>query len=415
VLTPFVKRLIGNAAGLVLRRPIRLEGGDPWWRETFRYDVDGDGTSLDQFAKKRLEMALTYGHCNMMIDAPARDAATAADELTPLRPYFVPIDPWQVLGWRRESDAPGARLIMFRYQEEMKTPVGPFGEEYTTVARVITPGGYSIYKNYDDPVKTGTFGLDYVPIIGIYADREGFQCSTPPLADVARLNITHYQRLADLLHSLHIAAIGLLVLEDYDGEEGVTGLSYAIKMATGSRAYWVTCDAGSFVAQADSLDRLENQMSHLGVTKLLGQKFVAESADAKRIDQQQANSVLAVVALELENALNQAFQMAADYNGMEPPVVSIDKDFDFYRLLGQDVSVLGDLEQNGQLTTGTFLKILRHGEWMPEEVDLANEEAEIKRLKEEARRVMLDAAEGQGDAGDGSADSSGSGSAADSD
>jgi hypothetical protein len=391
VLTPFVRRLIGNAAGLVLRREIHLEGGDPYWDEVFRYDVDGDGTSLDQFAKKRLEVALTYGHCNMMVDAPPNTAQNHAEEANlDLRPYFVPIDPWQVLGWRRESERPGAPLTMFRYMEEMKLNEGLFGEDYETVARVIGPGTFTVYKDHDTVVDSGTFGLDYVPIIPIYADREGFQCSSPPLADVARLNITHYQRLADLLHSLHIAAIGLLVLEDYDGEEGVTGLSYAIRMNSGSKAYWVSCDSGSFVAQADALDRLENQMSHLGVTKLLGQKFVAESADAKRIDQQQANSVMATVSLELENALNQAFRTAGEYAGLEPPEVVIDKDFDFYRLLGQDVSVLGELENNGQIRTSTFLKILRSGEWVPDSVDLVEEEEAVKALKEQAKRDMME-------------------------
>ena len=47
-------------------------------------------------------------------------------------------------------------------------------------------------------------------------------------------------------------------------------------------------------------------MSTLGVTKLFGQKFVAESAEAKRIDQAQSNSVLAIISQELESALNQA-------------------------------------------------------------------------------------------------------------
>ena len=392
VLTPFTKRLISNAAGLVLRRPIHLEGGDPWWEETFRRDVDGDGTSLDQFAKKRLEVALGYGVGYMMVDAPRNQAQNGGEELeSENRPYFVQIDPWQVLGWRRESDKPGAPLEMFRYQEEMKTNEGLYGEEWEMVARVIGPGAYSVFKDYNTPIDAGTFDLDYVPVIPIYGEREGFMTGTPPLADVGRLNVTHYQRMADLLHALHIAAIGLLVLEDYDGEEGVTGLSYAIRMATGSKAYWVPCDAGSFEAQASALERLENQMSHLGVTKLLGQKFVAESADAKRIDQQQANSVLAVVSLELENALNHAFEIAAEYKGIEPPKVVIDKDFDFYRLLGQDVSVLGDLEANGQIRTSTFLRIMRHGEWMPNEIDLQEEEAAVKQLKAEKERAMLEA------------------------
>lgn len=390
VLAPFTKRLIHNAAGMVLRRRVQLEGGDPYWEEEFRKDVDGDGTSLDQYAKKRLEVALTYGMSSLIVDAQARESTSGADELQPLRPYFVPVDPWQYLGSRRESDAPGAPLTMFRYQEERKTDAGKYGEEYVPIARIISPGTFEVFEaDKQERVESGNFALNYVPLVNIYAEREGFLCSSPPLADVAHLNIAHYRRLADLLHSLHIAAIGLLVLEDYEGTEGVTGLNYAIKMNPNTKAYWVECDAGSFVAQSELLDRLENEISHLGVTKLLGQKFVAESADAKRIDQQQANCVLAVAAMELEAALNDAFRMASEYNGLEPPKVIISRDFDFYRLLGQDVSVLSELEDKGQITTELFHKILFHGEWIPEDVDLKQLLENVKKLKEEVKRDML--------------------------
>lgn len=390
VLAPFTKRLIHNAAGMVLRRRVQLEGGDPYWEEEFRKDVDGDGTSLDQYAKKRLEVALTYGMSSLIVDAPKRAAESGDDELKPLRPYFVPVDPWQYLGSRRESDSPGAPLTMFRYQEERKTAKGEYGEEYVPIARVISPGSYKVFEaDKQESIESDNLALDYVPLVNIYAEREGFLCASPPLSDVAHLNIAHYRRLADLLHSLHIAAIGLLVLEDYEGNEGVTGLNYAIKMNPNTKAYWVECDAGSFVAQSELLDRLENEISHLGVTKLLGQKFVAESADAKRIDQQQANCVLAVAAMELEAALNDAFRMASEYNGLEPPKVIISRDFDFYRLLGQDVSVLSDLEDKGQITTELFHKILFHGEWIPEDVDLKQLLENVEKLKKEAQRAML--------------------------
>lgn len=390
VLAPFTKRLIHNAAGMVLRRSIRLEGGDPYWQDEFRKDVDGDGTSLDQYAMKRLEVALGYGMSSIIVDARKKEAASGADEIEKPRPYFVPVDPWQYLGNRRESDDPGAKLEMFRYQEERKTNQGLFGEEYVTIARVIEPGRYRVFEADEAaPIEDQEFALDYVPLVNIYTEREGYLCASPPLADVAHLNIAHYRRLADLLHSLHIAAIGLLVLEEYEGNEAATGLNYAISMLRGTKAYWVQCDSGSFAAQAELLDRLENEISHLGVTKLLGQKFVAESADAKRIDQQQANCVLAVAAIELEAGLNEAFRIASEYNGKEPPKVVISRDFDFYRLLGQDVSVLADLETNGQITTELFHKILFHGEWIPEDVDLKTLLTDVKALKEQAKRDML--------------------------
>jgi hypothetical protein len=114
-------------------------------------------------------------------------------------------------------------------------------------------------------------------------------------------------------------------------------------------------------------------MSTLGITKLFGQKFVAESAEAKRIDQAQSNSVLAIISQELESSLNQAFNLAAQYVGLEPPTITIDRDFDYYRLIGQDVSVLAQLNQAGKISDETLLKILQHGEILPEDVKIADE------------------------------------------
>ena len=114
-------------------------------------------------------------------------------------------------------------------------------------------------------------------------------------------------------------------------------------------------------------------MSTLGVTKLFGQKFVAESAEAKRIDQAQSNSVLSIISQELESALNQAFSFAAQYVGMEPPKITIDRDFDYYRLIGQDVSVLAQLNQMGKITDAMLLEILRRGEILPDNVKIEDE------------------------------------------
>jgi hypothetical protein len=121
------------------------------------------------------------------------------------------------------------------------------------------------------------------------------------------------------------------------------------------------------------LQSLEQQMSTLGVTKLFGQKFVAESAEAKRIDQAQSNSVLSIISQELESALNQAFSFAAQYVGMEPPEITIDRDFDYYRLIGQDVSVLAQLNQMGKISDTMLLEILRRGEILPDNVNIEDE------------------------------------------
>ncbi|MGA1129927.1 MAG: DUF4055 domain-containing protein, partial [Chthoniobacterales bacterium] len=126
------------------------------------------------------------------------------------------------------------------------------------------------------------------------------------------------------------------------------------------------------------------QMSTLGVTKLFGQKFVAESAEAKRIDQAQSNSVLSIISQELESALNQAFTFAAQYVGVEPPEVHIDRDFDYYRLIGQDVSVLAQLNQMGKISDAMLLDILRRGEILP---DTTNIESELEAMGKSALEI----------------------------
>jgi hypothetical protein len=131
------------------------------------------------------------------------------------------------------------------------------------------------------------------------------------------------------------------------------------------------------------LQSLESQMSTLGVTKLFGQKFVAESAEAKRIDQAQSNSVLSIISQELESALNQAFSFAAQYVGMEPPEIKIDRDFDYYRLIGQDVSVLAQLNQMGKISDAMLLEILRRGEILPDTVNIEDEMEAVGRMATE--------------------------------
>ena len=394
VLSPYTVRLIENAAGLVLRRPIKIEGPDYW--EEFSSNVDGLGSSINEYARGALVSALTYGHSGILVDYPPDPGVQTLAEERALgrRPYFTNIDAYQIWGWRQESTLPSSPLTQIRLHQWTTIPEGEYGEERVEQIRVIRPNSYQLFqrggttttRNETVPIDSGPLPLGQIPFVPIYTNRLGMLTSSPPLIDIANLNITHYQRQADLIHALHIAAMPILVLEGWDDEASTSvGVNYALAMQPGNKAYYVGADSSSFDAQQTELSALESQMSTLGVTKLLGQKFVAESADAKRIDQAQANSVLAIISMELESALQQAYDMAAQYVGIEPPTVTLERDFDFYRLLGQDISVLGDLARDGLLTNDGFLKILRQGEILPDTVDFDSELASIERLSAERR------------------------------
>ena len=256
---------------------------------------------------------------------------------------------------------------------------------------MIYPGRYETW-NTEGRIFSGRYSLDRIPLVPIYSNRIGMLTSKPPLIDIGHLNITHYQRQADLINALHIAAMPILVLEGWDDQpEGTSvGVNYGLSTIPGNKVYYVGTDASSFTAQQEEISQLEHQMSTLGVTKLLGQKFVAEAADAKRIDQAQANSVLSILSMELESSLQQAYDIAASYTNREAPKITLDRDFDFYRLLGQDVSVLNQLNERGAISDEAFLGALKAGEILPDTVDMNEELRTTKLLKKQRKNELLD-------------------------
>jgi hypothetical protein len=376
VLSPYTSRLIETAAGAILRKPIHVEG-DPYWLELIQ-NIDGLGSSINEYARRSLVSSLTYGHSAILVDYPAAMGARNLAEERALgrRPYFVHVDAPQIWGWRKESGT--NRLLQVRIHDYDVRPLNEFGEEQVEQMRVIYPGRYDLYTLGQEVVEfteSGDYSLSEIPLVPIYSNRRGLLISQPPLLDIANLNITHYQRQADLIHALHIAAMPTLVLEGWDDTTGsaTMGVNYAIAMQPGNKAYYVQADATSFDAQMAELESLASQMSTLGVTKLFGQKFVAESAEAKRIDQAQSNSVLSIISQELESALNQAFAFAAQYVGLEPPEITIDRDFDYYRLIGQDVAVLAQLADTGKISNAMLLEVLRRGEILPDNINIEEE------------------------------------------
>ena len=183
--------------------------------------------------------ALTYGHCHTLVDFPApSDARSLAEERAlNRRPYWIEVDPTQVYGWRLDRETNYGNLTQVRIGEKAVVPDGEFGEKVYDQIRVIEPGRYRVFRQEEQKkemqgqfpypssfdqsdataqyelVESGDFSLGEIPLVTIYANKTDTLTSKPPLLDIAHLNLAHYQRQADLIHSLHIASQPMLVLE----------------------------------------------------------------------------------------------------------------------------------------------------------------------------------------------------------
>ena len=229
--------------------------------------------------------------------------------------------------------------------------------------------------NFDSPsgeqeyelVESGDFSLGEIPLVTVYAGKTDTMTSKPPLLDIAYLNLAHFQRQADLIHSLHVASQPLLVMEGWDDQTKDMAISVNYAMATqpGNKVYYVEPAASAFEAQAAEIQELQLHMATLGISTLSQQKFVAESADARRLDRVDTNSMLSMVSLDLEQKMQKAFNLSADYLGLEPPEIKISRDFDIDRLIGQDITALTSLFDQNVIDREEFRDILVQGEVLP--------------------------------------------------
>ena len=394
VFSPFTQRLIRAATGLVLRKPITLTG-DPYWTEMFKMDVDGCKSDLDEYARRILMCSLTYGQSHILVDYPAPSGARslAEERAQDRRPYWIEVDPTNLYGWRLDRETNYGNLVQARIAEKAVLPSGQFGEKVFDQIRVIEPGRYRVFRKKEQieemydvsdnssvgefevattqkdyaQVESGSFSLGEIPLVTIYSGKTDNLVSKPPLLDIAYLNIAHFQRQADLIHSLHVASQPMLVMEGYDDQTKDLAISVNYAMATqpGNKVYYVEPASSAFDAQSAEIKELQMQMATLGISTLSQQKFVAESADARRLDRVDTNSMLAMVSMELEQKLQKAFNLSAQYVGIEPPEVKISRDFDIERLIGQDITALTSLFDQQVIDREEFRDILVQGEVLP--------------------------------------------------
>ena len=410
VFSPYTQRLIRAAAGLILRKPVTLTG-DPYWSEVFAKNVDGCGSDLDEYARRSLICALTYGHSHTLVDFPAPTGARSLAEERALnrRPYWIEIDPANIYGWRLDREVNYGNLIQVRIAEKAVLPDGDFGEKVYDQVRVIEPGRYRIFRQTEtkkeqvggfpypnafdattstsdfELVESGDYSLGEIPLVTLYSNKTDTLVSKPPLLDIAYLNLAHFQRQADLIHSLHIASQPMLVLEGWDDQtkDMAVSVNYAMATQPGNKVYYVEPASSAFEAQSNEIRELQQQMSTLGISTLSQQKFVAESADARRLDRVDTNSMLSMVSMDLEQTLQGAFNLAASYLQLEPPEVKISRDFDLDRLIGQDITALNALFEQGVMDRDEFRQILVQGEILPTATESTAEEELLETTEQE--------------------------------
>ena len=370
VCPPFYQRLERMLAGMLTRKPVRLDDTADIIREQL-FDVDLQGNDLNVWTYETTRKMVRYGHVGVLVDAPADGG----------RPYWVTYTPRQILGWRAEQQEGKQVLTQLRLAEMVTVPDGEFGEKAVEQIRVLTPGEFQLHQKQDNGefeiIDEGRTSLSEIPFSVAYAQRQAFMESRPPLEDIAELNLKAYQIQSDLDNQLHISAVQMLAFYGFPSaaEEVSAGPGEAIAFPAEGRAEYIEPAGRSFDYQFKRLEQLAAQINELGLSAVLGQKLSAETAEAKRIDRSQGDSTMMVIAQNVQDMIDNCLQYHAQYLGQAAAAGScfVNRDFIGARLEPQEIQSLLQLYTAGTITQETLLRQLSDGEVLGDDFNVDEE------------------------------------------
>jgi hypothetical protein len=427
------RRTISAGVGLLMQTPPKLPDDAS---EDFVSDwdnIDGRGTKGPVFAKRFTADAMVTGLGAILVDFPkvaAPELLSKADELARgLRPYWVHLRAEQIISWRFASIDGQSVLAQFVFRQEVEEPDGEFGVACVTYYRVFRR---AVGRAYDDNgievdqiadvvewqlwketrqaggraklerTDAGFLrGIDEIPIAVCVVgdDPDGFMCS-PPLKDLADVNVSHYRLQTDRNYLLHLGCVPQPVRNMFpaaDKEAGVTKVSASTVMDFDSKDgnfRWEEITGSAFEPSERDLKTKEQRMGALGLSFLAPDTRHAETAKAKQIDSTAQNATLTTVADAVESCLEGAERLHMKYRKQPDAVIGMAVNREYEKIAMDPVLVdtLSKMEQAGQLTIETLLQKLVEGHVLHPDFDITKEAAALEQKKQDDMKAAAEIA-----------------------
>lgn len=329
-LHPAYEESIKQNIGRVFAEPTVLSEDSPEPIRKLTEDIDMEGDRLDVWAQQFFSIAFQYGLAHALVDYPRTDpeaVKTRADEQAAGgRPYVTMLNPRQVIGWKDKVEGGKVILTDLRVRETIVVDGDDYGQTKVEQIRHIMPGKVEIWRKNTGSNGESAWSLheewntsrNDIPLITLYTKRIGFMRGSPPLLNLALLNIKHWQSQSEQDNILHVARVPLLVVYGLDDGESLTvGASSATKFSDRSKQglEYVEHTGAAIGAGEKSLDKLENQMRQAGAKILRSENTSTKSVDQTNEERMQENSPLYTMASSLEDALDNILQIMAEWIG----------------------------------------------------------------------------------------------------
>lgn len=358
---------------------------------------------FSQEAGREVMLAARYG---VLVDMPESPDANN-------RPYCIGFKAESIINWRtqRINGVETLTLVVLKECVEVPKADDPFCCEDVEQYRVVklTPVGCAVelwreksktsheFVLFKNPVLLLRRGvpLPFIPFVFICAKNANAELETPPLIDLADINLGHWRNSVDYEYGLHLVA---LPTPWVSGSKAPGAASEPMKI--GPSAVWeldVNGVAGMLEFTGKGLESIEKameekkkQMSVLGSRMLEDSAAVQETASAVRMRHSGEQASLRTVAQSLEIGLTLVLQIVAWWNGADDLVsevaasVELNKEYLNVPASAQEITAMLTALQANEISFDTWWQFLQDGGRGREGVTAADEQALADKQKEAA-------------------------------
>jgi len=189
--------------------------------ELFLKDADLEGRSFDAVMREATTLANVYGHVLLMLDKPASEAATLAEELAlGIRPYLVVITPDNIVDWEWERQSNGRYTVSYlkikEYEDDEKAIYRVWENDRVSVYEVEeNQEEYQLIEQYENT-------MGHIPATFLYGQRSHERgIGISQIADIADVQKAIYNELSELEQVIRISNHPTLVMtEGVDASAG---------------------------------------------------------------------------------------------------------------------------------------------------------------------------------------------------
>lgn len=355
VLSNFYKQAVTTTNDLVFNNGISVENTTPAVDQFFD-DVNAKGDNLETFMRDTTKSAIHYGVSYIVCDysRPANQEPSIYD-----RPYWSLVEAPNMIAIESQMIRGVETITHIRFQETTTRSYNNagsmsgqaatlnFGSTLVSQVRaywldVSNPDQpivmFQIYQRPDGEqwvmVNEGTQeGVSRIPFVPVYGNKTGYYIGRSLYADVAELNVRHWQSYSDQSNLLHYARFPILMatgIEDRDSNgkpvEIEIGANTVLKTSNPDADLKFVEHTGKAVdAGWNDIDRLEDLMTIFGPSLAVNAGGNGSTATEWVLRASSLNSTLKALSESTENSLNHIMAFTIPYlNEAQMPDFEID-------------------------------------------------------------------------------------------